>query len=209
MQLFLKFLFLNCFLIATTYTYAQPTDENNGGGETSAREQLFASNWEWVAKTRQPNRGGSERYSLKPQGEQIRISFDRTGHCFITKNGATINSATYTLMEDDARIVFGKWDTPSEFHLDEGPFDFEANLLWIRGEYNDKGSTWQLAQAGTASTYSPPAQAARAAPAAATRVTPTTAASTTSATRTTTSPSPVARTGKKTSTTSSSKKKRR
>lgn len=153
-RFFFSVLFCSALPIALN---AQP-DDSNTNGETSAREQLFGS-WDWVAKTRQPNRGSSESYSLKPQGEQIRISFDRSGRCTIAKNGTVINSTTFQLMEDDARIVFGKWDTPETFQLDEGPFDFEGNLLWIRGEYNDKGATWQLVQAGTSAvtypTYAP------------------------------------------------------
>ncbi len=203
MQLSFKLLLSLCLLLTSNFISAQPSDESGNSTETSAREQLFASNWDWIAKTRQPNRGGSERYSLKPQGEQIRITFDRTGRCFITKNGATINSATYSLMEDDARIVFGKWDSPNEFHVDEGPFDFEGNLLWIRGEYNDKGSTWQLAQAGTASvnTYSPPAQPARAAP--------TTSSAIPATSLPITPPATTTRTGRKTTNNGGGKRKRR
>ncbi len=201
MQHFFKILILVCFTCANFTVQAQVEEV---GGETSAREQLYGS-WDWVAKTRQPNRGGSERYTLKPQGEQMRITFDRAGRCVISKNGVTINNTTYTLMEDDARIVFGKWDSPNEFHLDEGPFDFEANILWIRGEYNDKGSTWQLVKAGTASTYStytPPAQTARPAPATTTTVSPTPVTYTST-------PPPTSRPTRKTGGTTTGKKKRR
>ncbi len=206
MNYFFKILILAFFF---GNSFAAKAQVEEVGGETSAREQLFGS-WDWVAKTRQPNRGGSERYTLKPQGEQIRITFDRAGRCNISKNGMTINATTYSLMEDDARIVFGKWDTPSEFHLDEGPFDFEANILWIRGEYNDKGSTWQLVKAGTASTYStytPPAQTARPTPTTAANPTPV-SSSTTVTTYSSPTTTPAAnRTPRKT--TGGTKKKRR
>ena len=92
MQQFIKTIVLITFLLTAFDANAQPTDENGGSVEASAREQLFGA-WDWVAKTRQPNRGGTERYALKPQGEQIRINFDRSGRCSISKNGATINAA--------------------------------------------------------------------------------------------------------------------
>jgi hypothetical protein len=141
--------------IAPQRGLAQKTDENGGieDGTTQAqgfaRDQLFGA-WDWVAKTRQPNRGGTEAYTQRPlRTEKVRINFDLSGRVTIQRNGKSVNQTTYSLVEDDARIIFGNWDQPDEFHLDEGPFDFENNLLWIRGEYNDKGATWQLVQAGT------------------------------------------------------------
>ena len=86
--------------------------------------------------------------------EQYRVSFDRSGKVTISLNGKVVNGSNYSLVEDDARLVFSNWDAPKAFKIDEGPFDFDNNILWIRGEYNDKGATWQLVKAGT-QVYSP------------------------------------------------------
>ena len=131
----------------------------NGEAENfeRARDQLFG-NWDWASQTK------NGVLSRPNYGEQYRISFDRSGKVTISLNGKVVNGTTYSLMEDDARLVFSNWDAPQAFKIDEGPFDFDNNILWIRGEYNDRGTTWQLVKAGT-QLYSPVSTTTAAAPA--------------------------------------------
>jgi hypothetical protein len=120
----------------------------HGENETFARDQLFVT-WDWVSKMKTTSTSGGSVAEYPQGGKQYKITFDRSGRVTIAENGKTVNATTYSLMEDDARLVFGNWDDPNGFKIDEGPFDFENNILWIRGEYNDKGSTWQLVKTGT------------------------------------------------------------
>jgi hypothetical protein len=152
-----KILFLLSIACCGNAVFAQPTNEPtelgplNGENENfeRARDQLFG-NWDWVQRSRGGATAERPNYS-----EKYRISFDRSGKVTISLNGKVINGSNYSLMEDDARLVFSNWDSPTAFKIDEGPFDFDNNILWLRGEYNDKGSTWQLVKAGT-TVYTPP-----------------------------------------------------
>lgn len=141
--------FASCTSIAQPRTETTELGPLNGETENfeRARDQLFG-NWDWVAHTK------NSILERPTHDEKYRVSFDRSGKVTISLNGKVVNGTTYSLMEDDARLVFSNWDAPQAFKIDEGPFDFDNNILWIRGEYNDRGATWQLVKAGT-QVYSP------------------------------------------------------
>jgi hypothetical protein len=151
-----KILFIFAMGFLSTANYAQNDTELgplNGENENyeRARDQLFG-NWDFAFTSR----GGVGR---RPSAaEQYRVSFDRSGKVTISLGGKVVNGTNYSLMEDDARLVFSNWDAPEAFKLDEGPFDFDNNILWLRGEYNDKGATVMLVKAGTQA-YTPVASA--------------------------------------------------
>ncbi len=158
---FIVYTILICVLCMWTNANALAQGDSEGGeggGDAFARERLYGT-WSWVNTVRNPNRGGREAVVRTPQGEMMQVTFDRSGKVTVQRNGSTINTATFNLVEDDSRLTFTKWDSPTAFVIDGGPFDFENNLLWIRGEYNDKGGTWQFTTPGTAAaeTYTPPA----------------------------------------------------